>query len=460
MNLGSAVASAFPKAERWLVALMRKESASSLVVAIGFNLAFLVFASLAGFERPWVNLDFVVAGAVLHKGRIGRIGAYFLVFIGLVYEIYRYVAGVYLFDLGQIFDVLGYVYAWPLGAVARIVALLAAAGVALIVFSRFAGRFRFRNSLLLALGGLVFLADAAHSTIRLSRLDGRQLVAGGDSRRLAYSSLGETLTLVTNYVQGGKRAGAPLKNVRSYELALAWRGKGDVLVISAESLGVFRDAAAQASFQRDIAKALGVGNVRFAAETSNGVTIDGELRVLCRTGLGNVDSSIAKARATCLPSLFADAGYTTLGAHAYFGDFYKRTQRYPSLGFQHTRFLREHQDRRCSGAFESGCDEDVLRDLLAAPDTGGKGRFLYQMTIETHLPEPACAGATGPLDAYRCRHLIYFGKLGQALRKVDRPTRVVVVGDHPPPFPGKDLRGAFRPHQVTLLSFDLEPAKG
>ena len=341
--------------------------------------------------------------------------------------------------------------------VAKTIAMLVGIGLTLLLFGKFASRYRFPTMILLVVGSATFLADAANGAIRYSRAQGGQLTTQGE-HHLAYSSLGETATLVSNYLQGGKRAGARLSGVRSYETAIAAKGREDVLVITAESLGVFKNPADQLAFQRQIAEALGV-QPQFATETSNGVTIDGELRVLCRTGFGAVDVSIAKVKGDCLPHVFDRAGYVTVATHAYFGDFYKRTERYPALGFARMRFLHDGKDRRCSGAFESGCDEDVLRELLATPAQPGQHRFLYQMTIETHLPEPACAGASEPMDAYRCRHLNYFRKLGAALRTVDRPMRVVIAGDHPPPFPRAELRKQFRPHQVTFLTFEVKPAK-
>lgn len=457
MASGAATADLIRRSERWIERLLKRESASSLVVAVGLNLVFLAAAWITGVERPLLNVDFLFAGAILHKGRWGRIGAWALICIGLTYEIYRYVAGVYLFDLGQIFDTFGYVYAWPLGAVAKIIAILVATGLVLLMFGKLASRYRFPTMTLLVIGSVTFLADAANGAIRYSRAQGGQLTQ--PEHHLAYSSLGETMTLVSNYVQGGKQAGAKLNGVRSYETALSAKGREDVLVITAESLGVFKSPAEQLAFQRKIAEAIGVPGVQFSTETSNGVTIDGEMRVLCRTGFGAVDVSIAKVKQDCLPHVFDRAGYVTAATHAYFGDFYKRTERYPALGFSRVRFLRDGKDRRCSGAFESGCDDDVLRELLATPAAPGQWRFLYQMTIETHLPEPACAGAADPMDAYRCRHLAYFRKLGAAMKTVDRPMRVVIAGDHPPPFPRAKLRQRFRPHQVTYITFEVNPPR-
>ncbi|HYF23466.1 MAG TPA: sulfatase-like hydrolase/transferase [Caulobacteraceae bacterium] len=428
--------------------VLKKESASALVLAVGLNLAFMGLAAAAGVARPPVNLDFLLAAFLLHKGPWGRAAAVALVIVGAAYEIYRYVAGVYLFDLGRLLDVFGYVQAWPLAEVARYTAgLLLAAGV-LFGLGRLASRFRFRNAALLGVGLMLAAFDGASSQGRFSVAPTAQ-----PGPRLAYTSFGAAVELVSAHLNGGGRPGPVLKGVRSYDAALAARGESDVLVIAAESLGVFADPAEQAAFQAEIASALGVADARFGVETSKGVTLDGELRVLCSTGLGAPDHSITHARERCLPRLFAQAGYSVAAAHAYDGAFYKRTERYPRLGFQRTRFLDPERDRRCEGAFPGACDEDVLRDLLSVKP-GPEGRFLYQLTLETHLPQPECGGLEDPIASYRCKHLAYFARLGQAIATLDRPTRVVIVGDHPPPFPSAEDRKRFKPEAVTVLTFD------
>jgi len=453
---GASLSAALRKVlRRGLRLVLKKESASALVLAIGLNLAFMGLAAVAGIARPPVNLDFLLAAFLLHKGPWGRAAAVVLVLIGITYEIYRYVAGVYLFDLSQLLDVFGYMQAWPLTEVARYVAgLLLAAGV-LLGMGKFASRFRFRNAALLGVGLMLAAFDgAAHGQGRFSLAP----PPAQTELRLAYTSFGAASELVAAHLNGGGKAGAPLTGVKSYETALAAKGKGDVLLIAAESLGVFDDPARQAAFQAEIAQALGAPDAAFGVETSKGVTIDGELRMLCRTGFGAPDHSIAHAKGYCLPRLFSEAGYVTAAAHAYDGAFYKRTERYPKLGFQRARFLDPERDRRCEGAFPGGCDADALHRLLATP-AGPNGRFLYQLTLETHLPQPECGGLADPIAAYRCKHLAYFARLGQTLRTLDRPTTVVIVGDHPPPFPGAEQRKQFKPGAVTFVTFEVS-AKG
>ena len=202
---------------------------------------------------------------------------------------------------------------------------------------------------------------------------------------------------------------------------------------------------------------------------AQGGTTNGELQRLC--GLrGSYRHFNPGAGATCLPQLFATAGWSTAGLHGFSETMFERSRWWPMLGLQHVKFseqLAESKPRRCGAAFRGICDADLIATAFSAAES--PKTFVYALTLNTHLPlapidippelEKACIEARTGADV---RSLL--AHLGVALRAIaieldSRSVRpfVMVVGDHPPPFTESQSREQFLKDQVPLLALWPKP---
>jgi hypothetical protein len=186
---------------------------------------------------------------------------------------------------------------------------------------------------------------------------------------------------------------------------------------------------------------ISVGTVPFSGGTSHG-----ELRELC--GVDGDYRFLSEVRArSCLPVLFAANGFQVIGVHGFSKKMYSRSRWWPQVGIRNALFKEELPGlRQCGTAFPGVCDHDTLRilaDHLAQPGP----QFGYLVTLNSHLPlgvvslrdrERECVKAPVPLDEGECALVVAWRKVFasaavMAERLKDRPTSIIIVGDHTPP---------------------------
>jgi hypothetical protein len=149
-----------------------------------------------------------------------------------------------------------------------------------------------------------------------------------------------------------------------------------------------------------------------------------------------------------LASLFRDAGYKSVAVHTYHSWFWSRNSVYPLLGFEKFLPLEAMEPVHRQGPFPSD-DALVDRLLLELDDGDARPRFAFAITMVTHGPylyelqaEPRiqALGQMRPetrkeLENYAT--LLSFadqslGQLVERLRVRNRPTVLLVFGDHLP----------------------------
>lgn len=211
------------------------------------------------------------------------------------------------------------------------------------------------------------------------------------------------------------------------------------------------------------------GTARF-----HGATMAGELRALCRLYVPYAIPSNLKGLERCLPNLARDFGYETVSYHAFNRWFYERWNWYPALGFQRSYFAGELEPLSplsCGTAFRGICDlwiaGQVEQELLAS---GGKRKFVYWLTLNSHLPVDShlasdssfdCrATATlrediGPCELARIHFQLYTRIAQMLLNEKLAPTRFIIVGDHMPPFATLSERALYDNGRVPFV--DLIP---
>ncbi len=252
----------------------------------------------------------------------------------------------------------------------------------------------------------------------------------------------------------------------------------DVVLIVVESWGQMLDAPLAALLTAPYTDAAITHSYRVSYGTApfTGLTVPGEARELCHSAIGfGILHAAAQLMPQCLPGRLRAQGYENIAIHGYAGEMFYRAAWYRELGFDRTLFgqdLRSLGMPRCGGAFPGICDGAIAgfigNDLLDAQRQ--KPRFIYWVTLNSHLPVPAhpklpddgaCAadpalGSSTALCSWfrlvRAVHVAVSGIAAQA----KRPTVFILVGDHAPPFANPRLRSQFSNSQVPYVM--LTPA--
>jgi phosphoglycerol transferase MdoB-like AlkP superfamily enzyme len=269
-----------------------------------------------------------------------------------------------------------------------------------------------------------------------------------------------------------------MNSASSYALAFLNRPDAvkspDMVLIVVESWGLPLDAhLAQAlNAPYDDPRIAHKYDVSYGSVPFGGSTVPGESRELCHSRMG-FDLLVASSESLhgCLPALFHASNYENLAIHGYFGTMFQRKTWYPKIGFDRIWF-RADLDKigltECDGAFPGTCDASVAgwigRSLLSV-DTG-KPRFIYWVTLNSHLPVPAHPNLTedGVCSAqpllrdsvpmcswFRLVRNVHQSVQQLALSPSASPTVFVVVGDHAPPFADPKLRQNFSRTDVPYV---------
>ncbi|HXD46770.1 MAG TPA: sulfatase-like hydrolase/transferase [Pseudolabrys sp.] len=260
--------------------------------------------------------------------------------------------------------------------------------------------------------------------------------------------------------------------------AVAGARGNNVVVVIVESLGYLTDAAAR---ERIAAPLYDSALARDYAVTEGhtvyyGSTTSGEMRELCNTRAFYSDY-VGQYGYSCLPDLLDRRGYTSIAVHGFAGGMFEREQWYPRVGFDRELFggdLVKTTQRVCGSAFRGACDADLAPAIAAASRQaarGGKPRFIYWLTLNTHIPVAPgeartdfhCRRDAGGFGAPTVCHMAeLWHDVFKAVADIARdpavgPADILIVGDHAPPLWSRRGRGQFAPGQVAW--YRLQPRR-
>ncbi|MEM8918493.1 MAG: sulfatase-like hydrolase/transferase [Pseudomonadota bacterium] len=261
-------------------------------------------------------------------------------------------------------------------------------------------------------------------------------------------------------------------------------GKRHLVLIMVESLGVPRGNQAMsdklfAYYENSTIQAR--YEVRQGTTLYYNSTTSGEFREMCGKW-GDyyelLDAAEAK-RINCLPTQLAKQGYATHAIHSFKGEFFKRNEWYPHIGFDSQEFWPELEKRGaewCGGVFAGACDRHVPAMLAENLKRAEKPTFLYWLTLNAHLPVPTganlnaddCARVSKELASefpMICRQFAIFDDIDKALiteiTASDFPEAdILLVGDHMPPYFDRHNRSQFDPERVPWLYLKAKPRSG
>jgi hypothetical protein len=244
----------------------------------------------------------------------------------------------------------------------------------------------------------------------------------------------------------------------------------NVVVVMVESLGYLVDQAARERigaplYDQSVTKDYVVTE---GHTVYYGSTTSGEMRELCNTRTFYTDY-VQEHGSSCLPNLLKSRGYASIALHAFSGGMFERENWYPEIGFDKELFgedLLKTTHRACGGAFQGACDAD-LAPVIAVESQhaaeNGKPRFIYWLTLNTHIPVAPgqaltdfdCAqDGNGYGTVKVCRMAELWHDVFNVVAKIARdpavgPADILVVGDHSPPLWSKRGRAQFEPGQVA-----------
>ncbi|HEX6559236.1 MAG TPA: hypothetical protein VF021_07225, partial [Longimicrobiales bacterium] len=371
------------------------DATSRLRAGLRALLAFVVFPNLLFFlagrvlflNRAWLNLDYAVLGAAwLWLPVWARVAGFATIVIldavgstALMYNVNPLAGIVALFDA-------------PPGLLVTVsIGLVIAIGMA-VAIGRFALRF-LRDTRRRYLVNIVMLIVIVSSLA----LDA-QLQLNAELRRtnehatsaLATSSTVHFISELRDRVRSASAAAYPVPAASDDLRAAALRGAlgaSNVVVITAESMGVLSDSVLHAFAWAPVDSAvlgqryqLRRGRVRF-----RGGTTSGELRELCGI-FADYITLPDEVLPHCLPRVLRSRGFATFAVHGFRASYYNRIHWYPEL-FHERYFDHELDDSagavRCGTQFRGICDADAFK-VVRALALGGTGRMVYWMTLDAH----------------------------------------------------------------------------
>lgn len=271
-------------------------------------------------------------------------------------------------------------------------------------------------------------------------------------------------------------AGATFESaVEKTGLAARADGKRHLILIMVESLGVPNDNKVMsdklfAYYENSAIQAR--YDVSQGTSLYYNSTTSGEFREMCGQW-GDyyelLDPADA-AKLNCLPAMLAKQGYATHAMHSFKGEFFKRAEWYPNIGFQKREFWPELQKQGaewCGGVFAGACDRQIPRLMAESLKQAEQPTFLYWLTLNAHLPVPTGLNLNAD-DCQRvspelakdfpmiCRQFAIFDDIDKALVKEitasDFPDAdILIVGDHMPPYFDRHNRSQFDPERVPWL---------
>jgi hypothetical protein len=212
--------------------------------------------------------------------------------------------------------------------------------------------------------------------------------------------------------------------------------------------------------------------VTYGSVPFSGGTVPAEARELCHSKIAfGLLRATAQRLGSCLPALFHQRGYINLSIHGYTGRMFQRSIWYRTIGFDQSWFgpdLDLLKLSKCGGAFPGTCDTAIASwigsSILSVKHD--KPRFIYWVTLNSHLPVPAhpnlpdndvCATqpalqkSTALCSWFRLISAVHQSVQQLALSSTTRPTLFVLVGDHAPPFADSQLRQEFSATNVPYV---------
>ena len=367
------------------------------------NLPLLLSAgTLDALPHGYINLECLLIGAL---GVLLPRGVVFAVLLleSLVDFAYS-ICYTYKFTLGELLSSLRYLTAMPTG---RLLGGLTVLTLSILVCAILA-LVRPRPQKRLWTAGALLVCVAIPTAIDM--FDGQNLLWHKDATLTSYHLVRSPIFVLgiweASAFRTDKKSGhaddAPMFSASSGAISfldsrVSPAESPNVVLIVVESWGLALDShlAQELTAPYDDPRIARKYDVSYGTVPFTGLTVPGEARELCRstTGFGILHASAGLVE-KCLPAFFHARGYQNLAIHGYVGQMFCRSTWYPNMGFDRSWFgpdLHRIGLPNCRGAFPGICDASIAgwigSSLLSVNQ--GKPRFIYWVTLNSHIPVPA-----------------------------------------------------------------------
>ena len=148
---------------------------------------------------------------------------------------------------------------------------------------------------------------------------------------------------------------------------------------------------------------------------------------------------------------FRDFGYVTTAIHPYYDWFWKRNTIYPMLGFENVYFAKDmaYIDRRGQFISDRALTKEIIHKYERLSDNGGKPIFTFAVSMQNHgayydsrypnreirLASPRDPETDAIVEVFS-EGMRYaseaFVTLTEYFENIERPTYIVIFGDHAP----------------------------
>ncbi|MCR5866959.1 hypothetical protein [Aquincola sp. J276] len=417
-------------------------------------------------ERPLFNLDLLAAAALACVSTLAGGAALLLAwaadFIRLAAKNYHFMSALDFVDAARFADMLNLQTFLSASVLGLVLGFLAC--VCLVL--RLARRSTRLAWPLLCLSVLAAGCDIANGSFHVFGLD-------KDSRIVSMNFAGSPVWNVWRSERQSLMAGGPLTAMQdpaTFRALQDWQGahpgRTSMLVL-VESMGLPRAPGLQAWLTQRLAtpRMTARWDIQLRNEQFVGSTTSGELRTLC--GLqGHYTRLDEETASGCLPRQLATRGVIGIGIHGFGLRMFDRAEWWPKIGLTpwHWPIGDATVPMNCNQAFPGVCDSEVLEQAVKQAQT--PGRFVYALTLDTHLPldlraaaplppalRSACAVSATPEQACQLVNKLgdLLAHLESTLAASDATPFLVVVGDHMPPFGEVTNREAFIAHRVPMF---------
>ena len=237
---------------------------------------------------------------------------------------------------------------------------------------------------------------------------------------------------------------------------------GSILFVVLESWGDYADPALREAVESALfsPQASRRWQVSRRSVEFRGATTAGEIRLLCGSGLHY--SQIEKSNESCVGVGLKRRGFSTVALHGFSRFMFDRAAWWPALGFDTMVFDDGLGPgaARCGTVLRGICDARMV-DTAAA--NLGPGRFVYLLTLDTHLPLAAVVLTQQEMEVCSrrklspsvCQHAMQMtrlvGKIVDAASTIQPAPMLVLAGDHAPPFFDLKDKSMFSSKQVPLV---------
>jgi hypothetical protein len=445
------------------------------VVLIAPSLVFVIVSSLVFVQRGLVNIDYFLLFLLFLP--LGPLWATLALCALLCIDIIFAIAPAFHFSVASVVasatDLFALDPTYLLTESAKLATLVVLFGIAI---SQIAKSIDSKRTAVLTCGVLAILAVGLDQSFSLGSMKQEDLPFGNPN--IANSTVNDVRIALATY---NERAGitdqaAPINSASKTTGLFTGSGTDNerLVLVVVESLGEPVDPASARFLWEalDAIDALPHVTVERGSVPFEGSTVPGELRELCGVRMLVVHPSPeAISGLDCLPDRLRRQGYTSTAIHGFSGLLFSRNLWYPELRFDRVMFAPDLRDshgfeERCGLAFSGVCDRDVWAAIVDELDANDSGKgFIYWLTLTAHLPTVApteaetaqCVKSGAAADSPKaCALLTHHRRLFEAMAASVRSgglrgTRILLVGDHSPPFLEAPVRSRFEASRVPWV---------